>query len=344
MASIDIFNDDAFGLMEMTDAVNAAPYKPRLLGSLGLFKEKPIRTTVAWVERKQNKLAVISTAPRGTMKDVRSTPLRDARPFQVPHVPYYQDILADDIQNVRAFDTESELEVMSEHVNEQLEGMRDDHEVTHEYHRVGALKGVVLDADGTTELYDFYDEFDVVQQTQDFVGSEEDLAPVIVGATRKIATALGNIVPKKIVALCGDTWFDAFVRHPSIKEDYKRWMDGGFLRAQYLGPEWYALAENGVQYQNVLFLNYRGEIGDLEFIPDDEAYFFPIGVPGMFQTIVAPGDMIGLANTRGRLIYASKDFLPHNKGVQLHTQSNALMINTRPGAVVKSTYTAEEES
>lgn len=343
MPALDAFNSNAFSMTSLTAAINKAPFKPRLLGSLGLFTAKPVTTTKVMIEEQDGKLALLNTAVRGSLQHdggVRSSPVRKAFPFVVPHVPYFQTILADDVQNIRQFGSETELQSLAAYVNDQLMAMRADHETTHEFHRVGALKGTVLDGDNSTTIYNFYTQFGTSQQTSNFTGTIADFAAVTSDVTRKIATALGNTTFNGIIALCGNTYFDAVCQHASTKTAYDRWRNGEYLRASKLGPEWYSVAMQGFELHGIMFINYRGTIGDVTFIPDTEAYYTPTGVPDMFQEIIAPGDFEGVVNTRGRLIYALQEPMPFGKGRQLHTQSNVLMMNTRPRAVIKSTYVA----
>ncbi len=344
MASFDIFNNRAFSMSGLTNAIETVPHAPRMLGELKLFREVPIRTTVAWIEKKQGRLRVISTANRGTMKDVRSARPRTAIPFGVPHVPYFQDILADDIQNIRAFGSETELQAMGSYINEQLEGMRDDHEVTWEWHRVGALKGLILDADNSTVLYNLFTVFGLTQVVIPWYSTDAAYSSTLTTITRTIADKLGNETFSGVIAICGNAYFDAIVNHASIASAYDRWRDGQFFREQKLGPQWYGAAQNGFMFQNIMFINYRGTIGDVDFIPDNEAYFVPNGVRNLFQEVVAPGDFMETVNTRGRRLYAKQERMNYDKGVQLHTQSNCLAMCTRPDAIIKSTWAATNPS
>ena len=344
MASIDIFNDDAFSMTSLTDSIAVAPYKPKMLGSLGLFQPKPQRTTTAWIEKVGSRLHILQTAPRGAVENVRSSDKRKAYPFRIPHVPQFQTVLADDIQNVRATGSETELKAMASHVNEQLIGMRNDHEVTHEYHRIGALKGLILDADGST-IYDLFDEFNLTQTTHSFVGTVSSLTDMFTGIIRTIANKCGNDVPSRILCLCGDEYFDAIVGHDTMKSAYDRWRDGEFRRVSQLGPAWYEAASmNGFEQQNILFLNYRGQIDSTRFIETDEAYYVPVGIPGLFQEVIGPADTTETVNTLGKLIYVMQERMKFNKGIELHSQSNALEICTRPDVIVKSTYSATSSS
>jgi len=339
MVAVDAFNSSMFNTQSLSAAIMLAPHKPRLLGALGVFNEKPIRTTTAWVEKQGNRIALINTANRGTVKDVRDSIPRNAFAFRVPHVPYFQTVLADDIQNIRAFGSESELQGLAQYINEQLVAMRDDHEATQEFHRIGAMKGTILDADNSTVIVNLYTQFGLAQPTQNWAAADAHFGPTATAVIRKIADALGSDVFTGIVALCGDGYFDGIIKHASMTAAYERWRDGEFLRVSHLGPEWAAVAANGFMYQNILFYNYRGKIGDVTFIPTNEAYYFPTGIRDFFQEIIAPADFSETVNTLGQRYYAKQERMQFDKGVQLHTQSNTLAMCTRPDAVVKSTYT-----
>lgn len=344
MASIDIFNDNVFETTELTNSMELLPYQPQLLGELGIFSQKPIRTTTAWIEKKKGRLRIIDMAARSTVGNVRSTEPREAIPVDLPHMPYYQTIKADDIQNVRDFGSETELEQMGDHVNDQLEGMKADHEVTFEYHRVGAIKGQILRGDGVTVWKDLFSLFGLSQEIINFVGADADLLPMIHQIKRYMAGRLGNQRLKGIVALTGDEYFDELIMHPSIRASFELWQDGQFRRLSHLGPAWEDAAQNGFGFQNILWINYRGDVEDFQFIPTDEAYYFPRGVANLFEDIIGPADMMPWTNTKGKRIYVSKEILPHNKGVELHTQSNVLSICKRPDVVVKSVFTQSSSS
>jgi hypothetical protein len=334
MAAIDVFGLPEFSMANLTAAINALPYKPKLLGSMGVFQSTPINTTVAKVEKREGKLSLLMTSARGTVGNVRSQPDRVMRTFGLPHVPQYQTIMADDIQNIRAFDSETELEAVQQVVNDNLQGCRDNHETTHEYHRIGAIKGTILDGDGATTLYNLFTEFDESQVVLPYVkgtNSPKSLADAII---RDTADALGNDMFSGIVALCGDTFFTEFTTESAVKDTYLNWSSNLWSRQAQLGPE-YGPYANGFEWGGVLWMNYRGTIGDVAFVPTAEAYTFPLGVNRMFQEICGPGDSMGAANTRGQLIYASQHVLPHDVGVELKTTSDCLMLNTRPAACLK---------
>jgi len=47
---LDVFKNNAFSTVSLTDAVLKRPYQPGRIGTIGLFRERGILTTTAVVE------------------------------------------------------------------------------------------------------------------------------------------------------------------------------------------------------------------------------------------------------------------------------------------------------
>ena len=101
---------------------------------------------------------------------------------------------------------------------------------------------------------------------------------------------------------------------------------GDFLRADM---------RKGFPFGGIYFENYRGKIASTSFIDDDEGRIFPVGVPGLFQTINAPADYIETVNTIGLPFYAKQERMDFDKGINIETQSNPLCICTQPRTLIK---------
>jgi hypothetical protein len=48
-----------------------------------------------------------------------------------------------------------------------------------------------------------------------------------------------------------------------------------------------------------VFEEYRGRVDTADFTDASKAYFFPVGVPGLFRQYNAPADFVETANTIG---------------------------------------------
>lgn len=324
---LDIFNDDAFSLTSLTATINEMEHKPGRLGELGLFEESGISTTTAVVESKNGILRLLPTAERGAPATQNVTEKRKVRSFVIPHIPYDDTVLAHEVQNVRQFGSEDSLQGVLAVVNNRLMQMNGNHEVTLEHLRMGALKGKILDADGSSVIYDLYSEFGVTQQSHTFKFSVEttDVRGETVKVRRKVEAALGASPYSGLRAVCGYDFYDGLIGHKSVKDAYQRWNDGEALRND---------PKTGFRFADVAWEEYRGKVGDKDFVAADEAYLFPENA-GIFKTWFAPADFVETVNTIGLPRYAKQKMMDFDKGVQIHTQSNPLPINLRPRAVIK---------
>lgn len=327
---LDIFRNDAFSLTSLTDAILKSPYKPGRLQAMGLFGEKSIATTNIVVEEKDGRLELIQTSPRGGPGSQLGTAKRRARSFLANHIEKDSTIYADEVQGVRAFGSESATETIQGLVNERLEELRQFIEATIEWHRVGALKGLVLDADSST-LLDIYAAFGVSQQVYAMsidTGAEE-VRRQCIEIQRLIEDEMGAEPISSYRAFCGDAFFDALLESDSIKETLK-YQEGARLREDL---------RKGFLFGGITFENYRGSVGATSFFDDDEAYVIPEGT-SIFKTYFAPADFNETVNTFGKRMYAKTFTDPElQRWTKVHSQSNLLALNLRPRAVVKLTLT-----
>ncbi len=329
MAVLDVFGTDAFSMVSLTQAINHIPFKPARIGAMSLFEEKGITTTNVIIEERDGVLALLPTVRRGGPPTPARTGGRTARSFAVPHIPYEDAVLASDVQNIRRFGSENEAEGVAQVVADKLASMRMSHEVTHEYHKVGAIHGLILDADGGT-IYNLYTEFAVSEQTVDFVlaTSTTDVRAKCLAVLRSIDDSLGMAIYDHIHAICGPTWFDAFIGHDYVRDAYYRWNNSEMLRND---------PRKGFPFGGIVFEEYRATIGSTAFVNTSQARFFPVGCPGLFVKNNAPGNFMETANTIGLPLYAKQERMEYDRGVKILTESNPLCLCTRPRACVKGT-------
>jgi len=330
MSALDIFNDDAFSLRELTAAINETSYVPGRISSQGLFQERGITTTTVQIEKKGDTLSLVPSMPRGSVGKVAARSKSQLIPFNVVHLPQTDSILADEVQNAREFGSDSQLKGVQTLVNEQFGVMRRNIDVTIEYQRIGAIKGSIMDADGTTELLNLYTAFGVSQQTHNMkltTGSTKVRVEAI-KAKRLVEDALGGAMYTGLRAYCGKTFFENLISHADVEKAYERWLDGEALRND---------PRAGFPFAGIIWEEYRGNVSGIDFVADGEAYLVPEGVPDMFITRFAPADYMETVNTIGLPYYAMQERMAKDKGVELEAQSNPLNLNCRPRAVIKLT-------
>jgi len=323
MPIVNVFDSDLFSLHSLTLSINKLPFKPARIGQLGIFATQGVPTTVVEIEEQNGLLGLLPTRRRGEPASLGRGPKRTVRPLSIPHIPHEDSITAESVQNVRAFGSENQLETVATVVNDRLALMRQNHEVTLEHLRAGALQGRILDADGTTVLCNVFDEFKVEQQSTDFVfgTTTTDIQAKVLSVKRSIEQSLGVAVYDHVHCLCGETWWGKFIAHTLVKAAFDRYQEGAWLREDM---------RSGFTFCGVTFEEYTGTVGGVSFIPATEARFFPVGTPNLFITYFTPADFMETVNTIGLPVYAKQEPMKFNRGVDLHTQSNPLPICTRP--------------
>jgi hypothetical protein len=328
--ALDIFNDNAFGVTSLTQAINDEPHQPMQIGSTGLFREDPISTTALFIERRGTTITLVPTAARGSSGT--GTPNDKARliPITTVHLPQHDAVLADEVQNVRAFGSETELALVSSIVNRKLGKLRRNIDVTMEWQRIGAIKGQVLDADGTTVLLDMFETFGVTQQVKSlgFSTATNLMSLKIIEAKRLMEAALGGLMYTGIHIYASPGWFDGFVGHASVQKAYDRYLEGQFLRSDN---------RKGFAFADVVIEEYRGRVSGKSFITDGDAFMLPLGVADMFSTSFAPADYMETVNTMGLPYYAKQEMMKYGKGIEIEAQSNPISICARPDAVLRLT-------
>lgn len=300
--SMDAFNDKAFSMVSLTAAVNRIDYVPGFLGSLNIFEPVPVYTRQIAVERKERGLALIETSPLGAPPRETNRDPRNIRNLNTVRLADSFTLYAYEVEAIRAFGTESEFESLQVEYADRMAKVRGNMDLTHEFHRLGALQGKLLDADGTTVIYDYFAEFNIAEPAA--VDFELDVAATDVRTkcqqiVRSMArSAKGAFTPAtQVHALCGDGFFDDLIKHDSVKQTYLNWAAAEALREKTAFESFY--------FGGITWHNYRGTDDNSTVAIDvDEAKFFPVGAKDVFKKAMAPAEFGPFVNTRGVDTYA----------------------------------------
>lgn len=327
MADIAIFEDDAFSVSSLTAAINDQEYLPGRISSLGLFREEGISTLTVQIEKDGDTLALVPAGERGTSGLVVGGTKRQLIPFNTVHLPERFTIKADEIQGIRAFGTRSELQAVQDVVNKRLAKARRQLDATHEFQRMGALNGQVLDADGKTVLLDIYKSFGVNRQKlqMGLNNPDTELRVKCGEALDMQEEALGSVTSSGSRAMCGKNFWNKLIVHKSVKETYLNTMQAASLRGD---------ARESFEFGGIVWERYRGKVAGVAFVHDDKALLIPEGVPDLYISSFAPADYMETVNTQGIPYYSKIEPLPFNKGVAGEAQSNPLHLCTRPRAQI----------
>lgn len=184
----------------------------------------------------------------------------------------------------------------------------------------------------------FYQEYTgAARPTVTYTLSNTTLHPKLAGeeARRRILDNLyeGQRV-SGFICLCGKNFWNALTTHPL-------WTQAMVERSGLDGQDPLIKRFDNFreQYQmirfadNVVYVEYAGQIGGSALIPDDEAYMLPVGVD-LFTEVFAPAQTESYLNTVAQPEYmweVSDEF----SGTKLFTESNRLLVPFNPLLIQK---------
>jgi len=319
----------ALGVLSI-DALNAyinnLPRISTRIADMRLFQEEGlVGTTVVRIGVAGTKLVLVPNVPRGAPGQPKGLERGKVKLLETTHLPQNSTVMADQLLGV--WDpADPEGSNVAAVVNKLQVVHKRDLDYTIEYHRMGALQGKLLDADGSVIL-DFYEEFGVEQSVigMEFNKDATKVRAKCMAIKRAIEGKLGGVPYTGVHVFCSAGFFDALTGHPDVEKAYERWQDGAALRDD---------VRKGFVFGDITFEELQGSTGGKLALADGEAIAFPLGVPDMFLTRFAPADYLETVRGIGLPYYTKTAPMRMNKGIQLESQSNPLNINTRPDAVI----------
>lgn len=331
----DVFAPDLFTTTALTAAINEQAYQPGLLRDLGIFSVDGVSTLTVIIERDKDLLSLVQTSERGGPgTPLEKKPKRDALSFIIPHLKQPGAIMADSVQGVRTFGTTDQLQSLEQERDKELARIARNLDFTQEYHRLGAIQGKIMDADGVTELIDLFDAFDITEPDAiDFnLDAEEPVDGAVMAKCHDVnfamEDALDGVPFTGVHALVDNDFWTALTTHVEVRETYK-YQQGIKNREGNLNVPF--------EYGDIVWHRYRGKGACA--IPQNTARFFPVGVPDLFITRYGPADYVETVNTKGLPRYAKAEPMKMGRGVEIEGQANPLHLCTRPKVLLKGTKT-----
>lgn len=333
MLTMDVFKQDAFQAISLTEAVRRSKTIPGLIGSLNLFTPVRVRTRRVAVEQKANTLRIIQTSEPGAPRTRRSNDKASIVDLRVRRIEESSKIMAEELQGIRQFGSETELKQLQREVAERQQTVIDDLSTTVERLRLSCINGILVDADDSV-IYNYYTTFGFTQGSEidfDWANKTKVKSFIAANVKRPILRALGGIAPPsmRIVALCGDDFYDALQENAEYRATYLN-----IDKAPKLLED---TVFDAIDAWGVTWVNYRGTDDNSSVaIAVDKCKIFPVGVRGLFQEAFAPAPTFDHVNTLGQEWYSrilvDKD---RNEWADIEMESHRLPICTRPETLLQ---------
>ncbi|MEN8720474.1 MAG: major capsid protein [Oceanococcaceae bacterium] len=331
MPMVNPFN--VFSVSEISAAIQKIPNSFGRLQELNLF---PVRGTVSpkiAIEEWNGTLSLIPfEGSRRGPGQVGAVGKRKLRTFTVPKLVYDEFCGPEEVQGIRNFGG-NEQDNLARLLGEKLTTARAKHDITLEHLRMGALKGQILDADGTV-YEDLYKAFGVNAKSVDFLLGTPgtNIKAKCHEVLRHIEDRLLGERMTRAHVLVDSTFMDRFTDHAKVREAFAGYQEAN----QRLGGD----MRNGFTFGGLTFEEYRGVSTDPEgntrrFIAAGEGHAFPLGTANTFATYVAPADFNESVGQMGQVYYAKTMPAKFDRGWDIHTQSNVLPMCHRPEVLVR---------
>lgn len=323
----DALESGKFTTQALTLSINNVEVPSHRIAELGWFQERGIRTTHADIEFKDGQIILVPEKERGadgTRMDDRE---RNVFTFKAVHLPIEDAIYADDVQNIRAFGSENELEELDTLVAEKHEDHRSSLDATIEHLRMGAIVGKIVGATGNV-IVNLFTHFNIAikYDTVDFT-KPDTLRTQLLDIKRESEKNQKGIKAKRYRALCSTAFFNQLLENTSFKEAYDRYQNGMVLRDDVRG---------GVMWNDVIWEELNPIFGDKTYFAEREgveAVLVPEDKPGLFITRFSPANYNETVNTMGLPYYSKSEVKRMGKGIDIESQSNVINVCTSPLAV-----------
>lgn len=331
---LDVFNSDAFSIVNLTAGINKVPFVPGQIGKSGIFEEDGVTSTQIAIEELDAKLTMVAPTARGGPGETTTNDKRKLRPFLIPHFERDDTVMADEVQGVREFSESAQgsmtVKTVQSKLDEKARRHARDLDTTLEHLRAGTIKGLVLDKNGATML-DVFAAFGVsapADITFTFSSSTMDMRSVCYTVITTIEDTLEASSYDSILGFAGRTFWSSMIGHKSVRETWLNTQQAAELRG--------TAAADSFDFGGITFNRYRtggkataANTGG-RFIADNECRFVVKGVPNLFLTRFAPADYAESVNTKGLPRYMKQYPMKNNKGVNVEIQSNPINLCTQP--------------
>ena len=331
-----MMNLDMFSLGGLTRAIDLIPYRYGRLLTSGIFTEKSVTTSVVLLERQNHILRLLPTQPKGAPGEPSLHGKRDAITFAVPHIPLPDLIRPEEYAGVRAFGTENDVETLNSVMLRKLEANRIKFEITWEHLLWGAVKGLILDSDGTTVIYNLFSQFGIAQKVIDFALDNDatDVRAKCLELSRHMETNMEGDVTTGTRVFVSSEFFDALVGHPNVEKFYVNWQQAAEVSKS--DPR-KGFVFGGITFEECLGSATGSTGSTVRYIAEGEGHAIPEGTMSTFDFVAAPGDFLETVNTPGERLYGKAEPRKFNKGIDLWMESNVLALCNRPKLLVKVT-------
>lgn len=333
---INPFDENGFDLATVTTSLSLLPNTYGRIREMGIFSHDPIRTNTAVFDIVDGLISLLKSEPRGAKGNMMKHDKSKMRSLIAAHIPVEDVIFPSDLAGIRNPGT-MDMKTLETEMLKRLVKIRSSFAITEEHLLMGAVKGIVLDADGST-LQNLYTIFEISQKIVSFALTtpSTDVKKKCREVVRHIEDNLRGDVMSGVHCLCSEEFFDLLIEQDSVKEIFINHTSALEIAGVSTDPR------KGFYFGGITFEEYRAKATapdgtSRRFIAAGDAHFFPVGTQDSFKIHHAPADYFETVGTYGLPMYAKQVMSNDGKRIDVLAESNPLPVCRRPGVLVKGT-------
>jgi len=332
---------------QLTEQVNRIPNMFGLLAALNVFSSDPSASTLVEIRYEDGLLRVLPAKERGAPGTQAAREPGSTIFFRIPHFPHMDLITPQDIQDMLVMVARSKQpNTVDKEMAKRLLNIRNNHAITLEYIRMGALKGEIKDGNGQT-LYNLFDEFAIEKKVVHFAlaNAATDIISKCEEVYDHVLKNLKGEVSTGVEMIVSASFMNKFVQHAKVKDHWLSYQAAAAvanMNRDRSGQNWGRTFEFG----NIFFREYKGSfpvkadanaaVASTPAVVAGKGHAYPTGTMDTFKTWFGPADTMSGANKPGDEVFISPKPLDHDKGVELHSESNVLALCKRVEVLVEA--------
>jgi hypothetical protein len=336
---------------QLTEQVNRIPNMFGMLAALNVFSSDPSASTLVEIRYEDGLLRVLPAKERGAPGTQAAREPGNTIFFPIPHFPHMDLITPKDIQDMLILLGMTKVpNTVDKEMAKRLLNIRNNHAITLEYIRMGALKGEIKDGNGQT-LYNLFDEFSI-EKKQVFFDLSNAATDIIAKCEEVYDHVLKNLkgeVSTGVEIIVGSGFMNKLVQHAKVKDTWLHYSAAAAvanMNRDRSGQNWGRVFEFG----NIFFREYKGTfpvkanadaaVASVAAVDSGKGHAYPTGTMDTFKTWFGPANTLSAANKPGDEVFISPKVLDHDKGVEIWSESNPLALCKRPEVLVEVSETA----
>jgi Phage major capsid protein E len=311
--SLDIFRNDAFSFAALQRVVKNVPFVPTMLGSLELFEPKPLTgTDKIIIYEEDGAFRMIPYTPRGAADIQQARNQGRMFAMETLRLAKMDTLRASELLNVSNMALPENVRMRNAMtlLDQRVEILKNDMAGTKEFARLCGLRGRTLNADGTTVMRDYFDDFGVTPPTTVAVNFATIYADDALQFFQKTFLVPLQLALKdrwvqgvtSVGALVGDSYWDKLMTHPAIREIYKLEYQAQVI-ARATSPLVQPNNWREFEFAGIRFINYRGSTNGEISVATNQALFFPVKARDVFNVYWAPGETLQQVQNEGQPEY-----------------------------------------